>query len=56
MNNFSTGSLVFATPLAVFSGFLVKPSSYCSHDLNGIILYRGQAWPLFTRVMALCQF
>ena len=27
-----------------------------SHDLKMCILYRGHAWPLFTRVMALCQF
>ena len=39
-----------------FQWILVKPSSYCSHDLKRIILYRGHAWPLFTRVMALSQF
>ena len=29
-----------------FQWILVKPSSYCSHDLKRIILYRGHAWPL----------
>ena len=32
----------------IFQLILLKPSSYCSHDLKRIILYRGHAWLLFT--------
>ena len=32
------------------------PSTYCSHDLKRIILYRGCVWLLCTRVMALCHY
>ena len=53
-NNFLAVSRVSATTRS-FQRILVKPS-YCSHDLKRIILYRGNAWPLFTRVMALWQF
>ena len=30
-----------------FQWILVKPSSYCCHDLKRIILYQNQAWLLF---------
>ena len=36
-----------------FQGILVKLSSYCSHDLKMIILYRGDTQLIFTRVMTL---
>ena len=53
--NFSAVSLV-CNSSCNFQWILVKPSSYCCHDLQRIILYWGHDWPLFTRVMALCQF
>ena len=52
---FSSKSCLRNSPRS-FQWIVVKPSSYCSHDLKRIILYRGHLWPLFTRVMALCQF
>ena len=39
-----------------FQWILTNPFNYYSDDLKRIILYRGQAWLLFVRVMALCLF
>ena len=42
--------------LLQFQSILMKLSSYCSHDLKMMIFYRGHAWLIFTRVIALWQF
>ena len=34
----------------------MKLSSYCSHGLKMIVFYRGHAWLIFIRVIALWQF